>query len=121
MNKFVYSFNEGSKDMRSLLGGKGANLCEMTKLGLPVPKGFIVTTEACTDYFNNNKKVSKSIKDEILEKLTYLENVTKKKINDAKKPLLLSVRSGAKNSMPGMMDTILNVGLNDRLAIDKRN
>ena len=118
MNKFVYSFNEGSKDMRSLLGGKGANLCEMTKLGLPVPKGFIVTTEACTDYFNNNKKVSKIIKDEILEKLTYLENVTKKKINDAKKPLLLSVRSGAKNSMPGMMDTILNVGLNDRLAIE---
>lgn len=118
MNKFVYSFSEGNKDMRSLLGGKGANLCEMTKLGLPVPKGFIVTTEACTEYYKNNKKISKSIKEEILEKLTYLENVTKKKINDPKKPLLLSVRSGAKNSMPGMMDTILNVGLNDRLAIE---
>ena len=116
MSKYVYLFSEGNKDMRELLGGKGANLCEMTKLGLPVPKGFIVTTEACKNYYDSKKKISDNIKDEILKKIHVLENLTGKKINDPKKPLLVSVRSGARASMPGMMDTILNVGLNDELA-----
>ena len=113
MDKFVYSFNEGSKDMRSLLGGKGANLAEMTKIGLPVPFGFTVTTEACTRYYEEGGQIADSIKDEIYEKLAELENVTGKKFGDLENPLLVSVRSGAVFSMPGMMDTILNLGLND--------
>ncbi len=113
MDKFVYSFNEGSKDMRSLLGGKGANLAEMTKIGLPVPFGFTVTTEACTRYYEEGGQIADSIKDEIYEKLSELENVTGKKFGDLENPLLVSVRSGAVFSMPGMMDTILNLGLND--------
>ena len=113
MKKFVYSFNEGSKDMKSLLGGKGANLAEMTKIGLPVPFGFTVTTEACNDYYNQGNKISEDIMKEIFEKLLELENVTGKKFGDDSNPLLVSVRSGAVFSMPGMMDTILNLGLND--------
>ena len=113
MKKFVYSFNEGSKDMRDLLGGKGANLAEMTKIGLPVPFGFTVTTEACTRYYDEGQTIGQDIVDDIYVKLADLESVTEKKFGDASNPLLVSVRSGAKISMPGMMDTILNLGLND--------
>lgn len=113
MAKFVYSFNEGSKEMRDILGGKGANLAEMTKIGLPVPFGFTVSTEACNRYYAEDKEISPEIVDEIKEKLKELEQVTGKKLGDAKNPLLVSVRSGAVISMPGMMDTILNLGLND--------
>ena len=113
MKKFVYSFNEGSKDMKSLLGGKGANLAEMTKIGLPVPFGFTVTTEACNEYYKQGNKISDDIMEEIFDKLLELENVTGKKFGDTSNPLLVSVRSGAVFSMPGMMDTILNLGLND--------
>ena len=113
MKKFVYSFNEGSKDMRDLLGGKGANLAEMTKIGLPVPFGFTVTTEACNRYYEENQTIGDDIVASIFEKLGELEHVTDKKFGDASNPLLVSVRSGAKISMPGMMDTILNLGLND--------
>src|SRR5665647_2709651 len=113
MKKFVYSFNEGSKDMKSLLGGKGANLAEMTKIGLPVPFGFTVTTEACNEYYEQGNKISEDIMKEIFDKLLELENVTGKKFGDTSNPLLVSVRSGAVFSMPGMMDTILNLGLND--------
>lgn len=113
MTKFVYSFNEGSKEMRDILGGKGANLAEMTKIGLPVPFGFTVSTEACNRYYAEDKEISPEIVDEIKEKLKELEQVTGKKLGDAKNPLLVSVRSGAVISMPGMMDTILNLGLND--------
>ena len=113
MEKFVYSFNEGSKDMRDLLGGKGANLAEMTKIGLPVPFGFTVTTEACTRYYQEGQTIGQDIVDDIYVKLADLEAVTEKKFGDASNPLLVSVRSGAKISMPGMMDTILNLGLND--------
>ena len=113
MGKFVYSFNEGSKDMRDLLGGKGANLAEMTKIGLPVPFGFTVTTEACTRYYQEGQTIGQDIVDDIYVKLADLEAVTEKKFGDAANPLLVSVRSGAKISMPGMMDTILNLGLND--------
>src|SRR5665648_474833 len=114
MKKFVYSFNEGSKDMKSLLGGKGANLAEMTKIGLPVPFGFTVTTEACNEYYEQGNKISDDMMKEIFDKLLELENVTGKKFGDTSNPLLVSVRSGAVFSMPGMMDTILNLGLNDR-------
>lgn len=113
MKKFVYSFNEGSKDMKSLLGGKGANLAEMTKIGLPVPFGFTVTTEACNEYYTQGKTLSDGIVTEIFDKLSDLENVTGKNFGDSSNPLLVSVRSGAVFSMPGMMDTILNLGLND--------
>ena len=113
MKKFVYSFNEGSKDMRDLLGGKGANLAEMTKIGLPVPFGFTVTTEACNRYYEEGKKIGDDIIKEIFEKLTDLEKVTEKQFGNPQNPLLVSVRSGAVFSMPGMMDTILNLGLND--------
>ena len=113
MKKFVYSFNEGSKDMRDLLGGKGANLAEMTKIGLPVPFGFTVTTEACTRYYEEGQKIGDDIVADIFAKLEDLENVSGKKFGEAANPLLVSVRSGAKISMPGMMDTILNLGLND--------
>lgn len=113
MKKFVYSFNEGSKDMKDLLGGKGANLAEMTKIGLPVPFGFTVTTEACNRYYEEGKTIGDDIVASIFEKLEELENVTGKKFGSVENPLLVSVRSGAKISMPGMMDTILNLGLND--------
>ena len=111
--KWVYLFSEGNATMRNLLGGKGANLAEMTNLGLPVPQGFTVTTEACTDYYNSGKQITKEIQDQIFEALTWLEGVNGKKFGDTEDPLLVSVRSGARASMPGMMDTILNLGLND--------
>lgn len=113
MKKFVYSFNEGSKEMKDLLGGKGANLAEMTKIGLPVPFGFTVTTEACNRYYDEGRKIGDDIVAAIFEKLEELESVTCKKFGSVENPLLVSVRSGAKISMPGMMDTILNLGLND--------
>ncbi len=113
MAKWVYLFREGSADMRNLLGGKGANLAEMANLGLPVPKGFTVTTEACTDYYNSGKQISEEIKAQIFEALAILEQEQGKKFGDVNDPLLVSVRSGARASMPGMMDTILNLGLND--------
>ena len=113
MTKYVYAFKEGNKDMRNLLGGKGANLAEMTNLGLPIPQGFTVTTEACTNYYDNGKKISKEIEEEIFKALEELEKVQGKKFGDVNDPLLVSVRSGARASMPGMMDTILNLGLND--------
>ena len=115
--KFVYSFNEGSKDMRSLLGGKGANLAEMTRIGLPVPFGFTVTTEACKQYYTDGGRISDSIIEEIKAKLAELEQVMGKKLGDPSDPLLVSVRSGAPISMPGMMDTVLNLGLNDKTVI----
>ena len=116
MAKYVYAFSEGNKDMRDLLGGKGANLAEMTKVGLPVPKGFTVTTEACNKYYEDKEQISKEVKDQIFEKLEELEKATGKKMGDLKNPLLVSVRSGARASMPGMMDTVLNLGLNDVVA-----
>lgn len=116
MSKFVYAFEEGNKDMRNLLGGKGANLAEMTGIGLPVPRGFTVTTEACNKYYEDNKVISEEVKNEIFEKLAELEAKTGKKMGDLSNPLLVSVRSGARASMPGMMDTVLNLGLNDEVA-----
>ncbi len=113
MVKWVYSFEEGSADMRNLLGGKGANLAEMTNLGLPIPQGFTVTTEACTDYYEKGKQISDEIKEQIFTALAALEDKQGKKFGDTENPLLVSVRSGARASMPGMMDTILNLGLND--------
>ncbi len=113
MKKYVYMFNEGNADMRNLLGGKGANLAEMTNLGLPIPQGFTVSTEACTEYYNDGKKISKEIEDQIFESLKKLEEIQGKTFGDNNDPLLVSVRSGARASMPGMMDTILNLGLND--------
>lgn len=113
MAKWVYLFKEGDAGMRNLLGGKGANLAEMTNLGLPIPQGFTVTTEACTDYYNSGKKITDEIKDQIFTALVELENMQGKKFGDNTDPLLVSVRSGARASMPGMMDTILNLGLND--------
>ena len=115
--KYVYSFNEGSKEMRSLLGGKGANLAEMTRIGLPVPFGFTVTTEACSRYYEDGGKINDSIVAEIKVKLADLEKVMGKKFGDPDDPLLVSVRSGAPISMPGMMDTILNLGLNDKTVV----
>ena len=111
--KYVYLFTEGSKDMRNLLGGKGANLAEMTNLGMPIPQGFTVTTEACTEYYNQGKTISKEIEDQIFKALEKIEEIQGKKFGDVSDPLLVSVRSGARASMPGMMDTILNLGLND--------
>ena len=113
MGKFVYSFNEGSKDMRSLLGGKGANLAEMTKIGLPVPFGFTISTDACKDYLDKGGVLSEEIVKEVYDHLAELEHVMGKTFGDVENPLLVSVRSGAPVSMPGMMDTILNLGLND--------
>ncbi len=112
-NKYVYDFSEGSKDLKNLLGGKGANLGEMTKLGLNIPPGFTITTEACLLYFKNPDKVMADIEPRVLEHLKNLEQITKKKFGDKNNPLLVSVRSGAPMSMPGMMDTVLNLGLND--------
>ncbi|MBC5995601.1 pyruvate, phosphate dikinase [Romboutsia ilealis] len=111
--KYIYSFDEGNKEMKSLLGGKGANLAEMTKIGLPVPPGFTITTEACNDYYENNESITHNIIEEIELHLQKLENNLEKKLGDEKEPLLISVRSGSVFSMPGMMDTILNLGLND--------
>ena len=113
--KYVYLFKEGNGKMRVLLGGKGANLAEMTALGLPIPQGFTVTTEACTKYYEDGEKISSEIETEIFESLKKLEEMTGKKLGDLEKPLLVSVRSGARASMPGMMDTILNLGLNDQV------
>lgn len=115
--KYVYSFLEGNKDMREILGGKGANLAEMTRLNLPVPKGFVVSTKACNNYYENNQEISEDIIKEIEFQLKELERLTGKGFGDPSNPLMLSIRSGARASMPGMMDTILNLGLNDQVAI----
>ncbi len=115
--KFVYLFSEGNGKMRELLGGKGANLAEMTNLGMPVPHGFTITTEACTQYYEDGRQISKEIEEEIYCYLAKLEELAGKKFGDAKNPLLVSVRSGARASMPGMMDTILNLGLNDEVVL----
>ena len=116
MSKYVYLFKEGNATMRNLLGGKGANLAEMTKLGLPVPQGFTVTTEACTQYYEDGKQINADIQKEIFENIAKLEEITGKKFGDKENPLLVSVRSGARASMPGMMDTILNLGLNEEVV-----
>ena len=115
-HKYVYLFSEGNENMRELLGGKGANLAEMTNLGMPVPQGFTISTEACTRYYEDGKKIAPEIEAEIYEYLAKVEEINGKKFGDAKNPLLVSVRSGACASMPGMMDTILNLGLNDVVA-----
>ncbi|HJB56912.1 MAG TPA: pyruvate, phosphate dikinase, partial [Candidatus Flavonifractor intestinipullorum] len=115
-HKYVYQFSEGNGKMRELLGGKGANLAEMTNLGMPVPQGFTVTTEACTRYYEDGRAIAPEIQEEILTYLGKLEEITGKKFGDASNPLLVSVRSGARASMPGMMDTILNLGLNDTVV-----
>ena len=115
-HKYVYLFSEGNGKMRELLGGKGANLAEMTNLGMPVPQGFTITTEACTQYYNDGKKINDEIQEEIFSYLAKLEEISGKKFGDVKNPLLVSVRSGARASMPGMMDTILNLGLNDEVV-----
>ncbi len=111
--KYTYLFSEGNKDMRNLLGGKGANLAEMTNIGLPVPQGFTITTEACTKYYEDGKKINDEIQGQIMDYIVKMEEITGKKFGDKKNPLLVSVRSGARASMPGMMDTILNLGLNE--------
>ncbi len=113
MAKWVYLFKEGNADMRNLLGGKGANLAEMTNLGLPVPQGFTITTEACTQYYEDGEKINDEIQAQIMEYIVKMEEITGKKFGDKENPLLVSVRSGARASMPGMMDTILNLGLNE--------
>ena len=111
-HKYVYLFSEGNGSMRELLGGKGANLAEMTNLGMPVPQGFTVTTEACTQYYNDGRQINADIQAQIYEYLGKMEAICGKKFADPENPLLVSVRSGARASMPGMMDTILNLGLN---------
>ena len=113
MTKYVYLFKEGNANMRELLGGKGANLAEMTNLGLPVPQGFTVTTEACTRYYTDGKKIDDEIVEQIYAALAETEKIAGKKFGDEENPFLVSVRSGARASMPGMMDTILNLGLTD--------
>src|SRR5690554_5556152 len=114
--KFVYMFSETDQTMRNLVGGKGANLGQMTKLGMPIPQGFTVTTDACDYYYKNNRQFSDDIMREIVTAMAKLESITGKKFGDAENPLLVSVRSGARVSMPGMMDTILNLGLNNDVA-----
>ncbi len=116
MAKWVYMFTEGNATMRNLLGGKGANLAEMTSLGLPVPQGFTITTEACTQYYEDGKKINDEIMGQIMDAIVKMEEVTGKKFGDKENPLLVSVRSGARASMPGMMDTILNLGLNEEVV-----
>jgi pyruvate,orthophosphate dikinase len=116
MTKYVYLFSEGNASMRNLLGGKGANLAEMTGLGLPVPRGFTVTTEACTRYYKDGQVIAKEIEDQIYEAMAATEKIVGKKFGDPTNPFLVSVRSGARASMPGMMDTILNLGLNDEVV-----
>ena len=115
-NKWVYLFSEGDATMRNLLGGKGANLAEMTKLGLPVPQGFTITTEACTQYYEDGRKINDEIMAQIMDHISKMEEITGKKFGDKENPLLVSVRSGARASMPGMMDTILNLGLNEEVV-----
>ena len=115
-HKYVYLFSEGNKDMRNLLGGKGANLAEMTAIGLPVPQGFTISTEACTQYYEDGRKINDAIQAEIMENIEKMESITGKKFGDEENPLLVSVRSGARASMPGMMDTILNLGLNEKVV-----
>ena len=114
--KYVYLFSEGNAEMRNLLGGKGANLAEMTNIGLPVPQGFTITTEACTQYYEDGKEINEEIQSQINEYITKMEEITGKKFGDKENPLLVSVRSGARASMPGMMDTILNLGLNEEVV-----
>ncbi|MBS7359423.1 MAG: pyruvate, phosphate dikinase [Oscillospiraceae bacterium] len=114
--KYVYLFSEGNADMRELLGGKGANLAEMTNIGLPVPQGFTITTEACTQYYEDGRKINDEIQAQIMEYIDKMEGITGKKFGDKENPLLVSVRSGARASMPGMMDTILNLGLNEEVV-----
>ena len=111
--KYCYLFTEGNANMRELLGGKGANLAEMTNIGLPVPQGFTITTEACTQYYEDGQQINPEIMAEIMEYIEKMEQITGKKFGDRENPLLVSVRSGARASMPGMMDTILNLGLNE--------
>ena len=111
--KYVYLFSEGNADMRELLGGKGANLAEMTNIGLPVPQGFTITTEACNRYYADGQQIAPEIEEEIFTYLRKLEEITGKKLGNKENPLLVSVRSGARASMPGMMDTILNLGINE--------
>ena len=123
-HKYVYLFSEGSKDMRNLLGGKGANLAEMTNIGLPVPQGFTITTEACTQYYEDGRRINEEIQSQIMDYISKMEEITGKKFGDKENPLLVSVRSGARASMPGMMDTILNLGLNEdvvRVIAEKSN
>ena len=114
--KYCYLFSEGNANMRELLGGKGANLAEMTNIGLPVPQGFTITTEACTQYYEDGRQINDEIMGQIMEAIDKMEGITGKKFGDAKNPLLVSVRSGARASMPGMMDTILNLGLNEEVV-----
>ncbi|MCI6630027.1 MAG: pyruvate, phosphate dikinase, partial [Lachnospiraceae bacterium] len=114
--KWVYLFTEGNAGMRNLLGGKGANLAEMTNLGLPVPQGFTITTEACTQYYEDGRQINDEIMGQIMEYIGKMEEITGKKFGDKENPLLVSVRSGARASMPGMMDTILNLGLNEEVV-----
>ena len=114
--KYVYLFSEGNATMRNLLGGKGANLAEMTALGMPVPQGFTITTEACTRYYDDGRAIGDDILEQINVALAKIEEINGKKFGDTKNPLLVSVRSGARASMPGMMDTILNLGMNDEVA-----
>ena len=116
MTKYVYLFSEGNGTMRELLGGKGANLAEMISLGMPVPFGFTVTTEACYRYYDDGEQIHEEIQKEIFESLAKLEEKQGKKLGDKENPLLVSVRSGARASMPGMMDTILNLGINDEVV-----
>ncbi|MBQ6281675.1 MAG: pyruvate, phosphate dikinase, partial [Oscillospiraceae bacterium] len=111
--KYVYLFTEGNAKMRELLGGKGANLAEMTNIGMPVPQGFTITTEACTQYYEDGRKINDEIMAEIMTYVAKMEEINGKKFGDLENPLLVSVRSGASASLPGMMDTILNLGLND--------
>ncbi|MBQ7601082.1 MAG: pyruvate, phosphate dikinase, partial [Lachnospiraceae bacterium] len=111
--KWTYLFTEGNASMRELLGGKGANLAEMTNIGLPVPQGFTITTEACTQYYEDGRKINDEIMGQVMEYVAKMEEINGKKFGDLKNPLPVSVRSGARASMPGMMDTILNLGLND--------
>ena len=115
-HKYVYLFTEGNGSMRELLGGKGANLAEMTNIGLPVPQGFTISTEACTQYYEDGRRINDDIQAEIMEYVEKLEGITGKKFGDLENPLLVSVRSGARASMPGMMDTILNLGLNEQVV-----
>ena len=121
--KYVYLFKEGNANMRELLGGKGANLAEMTNLGLPIPQGFTITTEACIEYYDNGETISDTVKSQIFSSLRELEKITGKQFGNPENPLLVSVRSGARASMPGMMDTILNLGLNKEVveAMAKKN
>ena len=114
--KFVYLFSEGNGSMKELLGGKGANLAEMTSLGMPVPQGFTISTEACTQYYEDGEMINEEIQAQIMEYIVKMEEITGKKFGDLENPLLVSVRSGARASMPGMMDTILNLGLNEEVV-----